>query len=129
MKQLTKIVAFVFVCLILMKTVTAHKVIAGDESDFLSVTGPCNLTFPKDHGPHPGYRTEWWYYTGNLIPADIFSKPDQSLRCAKEMAPTNVCLADSADLSRACSCLRYLREKTPSGRAGCPASFGIGRDI
>jgi predicted secreted hydrolase len=66
MKQLTKIVAFVFVCLILMKTVTAHKVIAGDESDFLSVTGPCNLTFPKDHGPHPGYRTEWWYYTGNL---------------------------------------------------------------
>jgi predicted secreted hydrolase len=66
MKQLTKIVAFVFVCLILMNTVAAHKVIAGDESGFLSVTGPCNLTFPKDHGPHPGYRTEWWYYTGNL---------------------------------------------------------------
>ncbi len=43
-----------------------HKVFAEDESDFLSVTGPCNLTFPKDHGPHPGYRTEWWYYTGNL---------------------------------------------------------------
>jgi predicted secreted hydrolase len=30
------------------------------------VTGPCNLVFPKDHGAHPGYRTEWWYYTGNL---------------------------------------------------------------
>ena len=66
MKQLTKIVAFVFLGLILMNSVAAHKVIAGDESDFLSVTGPCNLTFPKDHGPHPGYRTEWWYYTGNL---------------------------------------------------------------
>jgi len=39
---------------------------AEDSSDYLSVTGPCNLEFPKDHGAHPGYRTEWWYYTGNL---------------------------------------------------------------
>ena len=23
-------------------------------------------TFPRDHGAHPGYRTEWWYFTGNL---------------------------------------------------------------
>lgn len=22
--------------------------------------------FPMDHGPHPGYRNEWWYFTGNL---------------------------------------------------------------
>jgi predicted secreted hydrolase len=40
--------------------------IAGEPTGYLSVTGPCNLEFPKDHGPHPGYRTEWWYYTGNL---------------------------------------------------------------
>jgi predicted secreted hydrolase len=66
MKQLSKIVAFVFLCLILMNTAAAHNVIAGDESGFLPVSGPCNLTFPKDHGAHPGYRTEWWYYTGNL---------------------------------------------------------------
>ncbi len=39
---------------------------AADNAAFISVTGPCNLEFPKDHGPHPGYRTEWWYYTGNL---------------------------------------------------------------
>jgi predicted secreted hydrolase len=39
---------------------------AEDSSNYLSVTGPCNLEFPKDHGAHPGYRTEWWYYTGNL---------------------------------------------------------------
>jgi predicted secreted hydrolase len=24
------------------------------------------LVFPQDHGPHPDYQTEWWYYTGNL---------------------------------------------------------------
>ncbi len=22
--------------------------------------------FPRDHGSHPTYRTEWWYYTGHL---------------------------------------------------------------
>ncbi len=33
---------------------------------YLQVTGPCGLEFPRDHGAHPGYRTEWWYYTGNL---------------------------------------------------------------
>ena len=22
--------------------------------------------FPRDHFNHPGFRTEWWYYTGNL---------------------------------------------------------------
>jgi predicted secreted hydrolase len=24
------------------------------------------LVFPADHGPHPDYRAEWWYFTGNL---------------------------------------------------------------
>jgi predicted secreted hydrolase len=23
-------------------------------------------SFPRDHGAHPSYRTEWWYYTGHL---------------------------------------------------------------
>lgn len=44
----------------------SRPVFAEDENEYLSVTGPCNLEFPKDHGAHPGYRTEWWYYTGNL---------------------------------------------------------------
>lgn len=22
--------------------------------------------FPQDHGPHPDFRSEWWYFTGNL---------------------------------------------------------------
>lgn len=24
------------------------------------------LAFPQDHGVHPEFRTEWWYFTGNL---------------------------------------------------------------
>ncbi|MEZ4620353.1 MAG: lipocalin-like domain-containing protein [Caldilineaceae bacterium] len=27
---------------------------------------PIPFTFPRDHGAHPEYKTEWWYYTGNL---------------------------------------------------------------
>ena len=26
--------------------------------------------FPRDHFNHPDYKTEWWYYTGNLKAAD-----------------------------------------------------------
>jgi len=44
--------------------------IHGEETNgFKTVTGPCGFRFPADHGAHPGYRTEWWYYTGNLTAA------------------------------------------------------------
>jgi len=28
------------------------------------------LEFPRDHGPHPGFRIEWWYLTANLTDAN-----------------------------------------------------------
>lgn len=28
------------------------------------------MQFPRDHGAHLDYQTEWWYYTGNLQAAD-----------------------------------------------------------
>ncbi|MBK8727514.1 MAG: carotenoid 1,2-hydratase [Holophagaceae bacterium] len=28
------------------------------------------FSFPKDHGSHPDFRTEWWYFTGHLWSAD-----------------------------------------------------------
>ena len=47
--------------------VTAQLVApAVDTSGYARVVGPQPLTFPTDHGPHPDYQTEWWYYTGNL---------------------------------------------------------------
>ena len=30
------------------------------------VTSGARLAFPRDHGAHPAYRTEWWYVTGLL---------------------------------------------------------------
>ena len=35
-------------------------------SGFQRAGGPTPLSFPEDHGAHPDYQTEWWYYTGNL---------------------------------------------------------------
>ena len=37
-----------------------------DGSGFEYATGPREFIFPEDHGPHPEYALEWWYYTGNL---------------------------------------------------------------
>jgi len=37
---------------------------------FARVTGPRVMQFPRDHGPHLDYQTEWWYYTGNLQAKD-----------------------------------------------------------
>jgi predicted secreted hydrolase len=33
---------------------------------FPLVVAEREFTFPDDHGPHPEYRNEWWYVTGNL---------------------------------------------------------------
>lgn len=34
--------------------------------DWRQAIGPWKWVFPKDHGSHPEFRTEWWYFTGNL---------------------------------------------------------------
>jgi predicted secreted hydrolase len=38
--------------------------------DWKQAEGQRVWSFPKDHGAHPDYRTEWWYFTGNLADAD-----------------------------------------------------------
>jgi predicted secreted hydrolase len=37
------------------------------ETGWVRVIGPRIWNFPRDHGAHPEYRTEWWYFTGNLM--------------------------------------------------------------
>ena len=36
---------------------------------FARAIEPRDFRFPFDHGPHPAYRNEWWYVTGNLTDA------------------------------------------------------------
>jgi predicted secreted hydrolase len=38
----------------------------GDTAGYLRALEPRVFAFPEDHGPHPGFRTEWWYATGHL---------------------------------------------------------------
>lgn len=37
---------------------------------FARALAPRAFEFPADHGAHPGFATEWWYFTGNLQRAD-----------------------------------------------------------
>src|SRR4029450_13256248 len=39
-------------------------------SGFAVVDGSRPLYFPEDLGAHEDFRTEWWYYTGNLQTSD-----------------------------------------------------------
>lgn len=43
---------------------------APDDASFARAFEPMEFSFPRDHGAHPEYRTEWWYYTGNLAATD-----------------------------------------------------------
>lgn len=38
----------------------------GVSDGFARATAPREFVFPDDHGSHPQFRTEWWYFTGNL---------------------------------------------------------------
>ena len=39
---------------------------SNDAAGFEKAIEPRDFVFPDDHGPHPGFRNEWWYVTGNL---------------------------------------------------------------
>lgn len=42
--------------------------ILGDDdlSGYARAYLPREFSFPADHGPHPDYKHEWWYFTGNI---------------------------------------------------------------
>lgn len=42
------------------------ETLAGDTAGWARATELREFSFPADHGPHPDYKTEWWYFTGNL---------------------------------------------------------------
>lgn len=49
------------------KSVSVSEVL-GSESDsgFKKAVQKIRFSFPEDNGAHPDFRTEWWYFTGNL---------------------------------------------------------------
>ncbi len=51
-----------------LDTTTSIADVLGESNPagFARALGPKKFTFPSDHGPHPEYKHEWWYFTGNL---------------------------------------------------------------
>ncbi|OZC02331.1 lipocalin-like domain-containing protein [Rubricoccus marinus] len=46
------------------------EAMSGDTTGYARADEPRAFTFPADHGPHAGFKTEWWYVTGNLRATD-----------------------------------------------------------
>lgn len=46
-----------------------NDILSAKNEDFARVLRPRGFIFPQDYGPHEEYRTEWWYFTGNLSSA------------------------------------------------------------
>lgn len=52
-------------------SLTVQEVLGGEGAEgFARALGPRTFRFPADHGPHPEFATEWWYFTGNLEAED-----------------------------------------------------------
>ena len=51
----------------MVATANVVDMLSGEsDAGFARALEPMTFEFPRDHGAHPAYRTEWWYYTGNL---------------------------------------------------------------
>jgi len=69
------------------------------------------FSFPRDHGPHPDFRTEWWYLTGNL-------EGEGGRRFGYQLTIFRVALAPPADAAGT----------TRAGSASAPGGAGNGRE-
>jgi len=85
--------------------------LTAEEGVWREITGPPELDLPRDHGAHPGTRTEWWYVTGlvddaggrrygfqitffrqGLAPGD--PEPGSSILRARQIAAAHLAIAD-----------------------------------
>ena len=75
---------------------------AGDADElhrFARALEPRAFVFPLDHGPHPDYQTEWWYYTGNLQDANGRHFGYQLTFFRRALVPPSEAPARSSDLA------------------------------
>lgn len=49
------------------QTHSVQSILGANETEgFAHASLPRQFKFPRDHGLHPNFKNEWWYYTGNL---------------------------------------------------------------
>jgi predicted secreted hydrolase len=51
-------------------SVSVAEAMSGDTVGYARATTVRPFVFPEDHGPHPDFKAEWWYVTGNLRATD-----------------------------------------------------------
>ena len=71
--------------------------LGSDAADFAQVVPGKVFSFPEDHGPHDGFRIEWWYVTANLKDAqgNEFGVQWTLFRNALKAGPTQAGWRDS----------------------------------
>lgn len=106
----------------------------GDVEGFARVTEVKEFNFPRDHGAHPEYQTEWWYNTANVQTADgrrfglkftIFRRaltPTMPER-QSEWATNQIYFADFAIADIAADQF-YFKERFARGAAGLAGAQG-----
>ncbi|MGZ8196692.1 MAG: lipocalin-like domain-containing protein [Methylosarcina sp.] len=52
------------------KDESLSDLLSNDDAYFERALNPRKFIFPKDHGAHDTFRSEWWYFTGNLNSPD-----------------------------------------------------------
>jgi predicted secreted hydrolase len=55
---------FVLVVVILLAQLLGSSLARAQQPVYAPVTPGAELSFPRDYGAHPEFRTEWWYVTG-----------------------------------------------------------------
>lgn len=51
-------------------SVAVAEAMSGDTAGYARADRPRAFAFPADHGPHPDFKTEWWYVTSSLRATD-----------------------------------------------------------
>ena len=87
-RRLFKLCATTVLCFCIAMVVRAQE---NFESVWKQAEPGYVFAFPRDHGSHPDYRVEWWYYTGNLSSSDGSEYGYQLtfFRVGIDPAPTN----------------------------------------
>ena len=96
-------------------TMAVGEALGGPTEGFARALAPRPFVFPADHGPHSEFRTEWWYYTGNLNTADGRHFGFQLTFFRIALAPTMVSRA-SAWASREAYMAHFALTDTAAGR-------------
>ena len=61
-----KYVVFVIACMVATAFAGATAEPSRTADGYMEATAPWDWHFPSDHGRHDGFKTEWWYFTGNV---------------------------------------------------------------